>query len=124
VNNSQCAQLDANNTQKYGTDQSKWPVSCGSNLNLSKQYGYNSTCACFAGKSGYNCGNGGTFLGVVGVLAGGIIAAIVVAAIIAGCMVSGGAYAVSTQVGSDQDQKVTDNPLYKQPGHGAQGLAG
>lgn len=55
--------------------------------------GYNTTCACAPGASGYNCGDQSGYLGLVAGLAAGVVAGIVIAiaVFVCGAVVAGGA---------------------------------
>jgi hypothetical protein len=115
VNISTCLSLDAENIRLHGNDKSKWSKpSCGLNYNFSVANNYNTTCACFAGYSGINCGDVG-FLIIVGILAGGIIAGIIIVVVAVICFgfVGGSAYAVSASTNREDSSGIHVSPLYK-----------
>jgi len=109
-----CSTIDSDNYKNYGSDKNKWPLSCGSNYNYSVANNYNTTCACYPGHSGINCGDF-INLGFIAALAGGIIAAIIIAAVIivCGAMLGGSAAAISASNSHDTEGHVFSSPLYK-----------
>jgi len=109
VNTSSCPELDANNTRDAG----QYPLRCGSNYNQSVQLGFNSTCACFPGAQGYNCGSGTNFFAFASVIGAGVVAGIVIACVIAGAVVGGAAAAAVSQTTHETHHSVSHNPLYK-----------
>jgi len=115
VNISNCSTLNYNNRLQYGNDTSKWPLSCGANLFISISRGYNSTCACYQGFSGINCGNGKYSFAALASIGGGIVALIVIIICVVVCATMGGtAFAISTTYSTVDDGTVVCNPLYIQ----------
>jgi hypothetical protein len=78
-----------------GNETSQYPLSCGTNANISRGYNQTGACACNQGFTGLNCAIIATkTLVALAALGAGLIALIVILALLGAAMCGGGAIAV------------------------------